>query len=424
MCSLAERGSCPSRYLCYEDGQASNDGEGSTSCLCNRTFLFYGKPCESTPILTYVTVALQAAHGLYTGMVIIYAIYRTQNRHNTAGDVRRTKFLCVLTGLTAMTMYIVDLVRLNPAFDDRAWETHLQFHVLALLLLFASLNVWSVALLFVNRLARAGVVKLSHLTGWKIFAYLCQATASGLCILVIVSKQKHADRMGFLVLGMLGVVFLLIGAAFRTQHYLAAVSNTTGAAHCYTTIRAQRHLVEFLKTFCFWMFLCLSCLICMTVFQKVKYPAVGSHLFHLGSVLSMNQVGVVESDYLLLPEKRYGIRSLLPYFFLKYFFFCGDRVLSMLNYVSSFQWQIDDLNEQALSSSGREIQVTPFSPKLAYSPSMVSGIKPPQRLSSKKSLANKVFPAFSSDCQAATNFSAHKIFKHPTTPKNVPPNNR
>eukprot|EP00639_Heterosigma_akashiwo_P036799 CAMPEP_0194730796 /NCGR_PEP_ID=MMETSP0296-20130528/54384_1 /TAXON_ID=39354 /ORGANISM="Heterosigma akashiwo, Strain CCMP2393" /LENGTH=146 /DNA_ID=CAMNT_0039638015 /DNA_START=421 /DNA_END=861 /DNA_ORIENTATION=+ len=144
----------------------------------------------------------------------------------------------------------------------------------------------------------------------------------------------------------------------------------------------------------------------MTVFQKVEYPAVVSQLFHLGSVLSMNQVGVVESDYLLLPEKRYGIRS-LPNLFLKYVFWSGDRVLSMLRYVSSFhgsvfEWQHDDWNEQALSS-GQEIQGITF------------GIKPPHKLLSKKVQAKKVFPAHSSDCQAATNFSAHKIAISPKT---------
>mmetsp|Transcript_45579 Transcript_45579/g.78790 ORF Transcript_45579/g.78790 Transcript_45579/m.78790 type:complete len:430 (-) Transcript_45579:259-1548(-) len=312
MCSPDERQSCPSRHLCYETDENS---EGFL-CLCNRMFLFYGPSCERTPILTYFTITLQSMHAFYALGVIIAAIKTTRARRRLPNDVLSSQNLCFLTGLSATVMYVIDMVRLDPAFDDRFWELRWQFNLLALVVLFGSLNLVSVALIFLNRLAKADVIRGTVRSRWRLLAYLCQATAILFSVIIVVSQESQTDRLGYIVCGMLGVVGLLAGAVFRTQLYLAAaVSRISEGQPSGTSLTAQRNLIRFIKSFCFWLFLCLTSIVCMALFStetaNSDTPAVAGHMFHLGSVLALNQVGVVESDYFLLPSKRPSTIALL-----------------------------------------------------------------------------------------------------------------
>jgi len=156
-----------------------------------------------------------------------------------------------------------------------------------------------VALIFLNRLAKAGVIRGTVRSRWKLMAYFCQTAAILFSVVIVVSRENQTDRR-YLLFGILGVVGLLAGAASRTQLYLAATASRMNEGRfSSTSLSVQRNLVEFIKSFCFWLFICLTCTACMALFHgkaNSETPAVVSHLFHLGSALALNQAGVVESD--------------------------------------------------------------------------------------------------------------------------------
>mmetsp|Transcript_41526 Transcript_41526/g.71552 ORF Transcript_41526/g.71552 Transcript_41526/m.71552 type:complete len:451 (+) Transcript_41526:40-1392(+) len=316
-CSGYGQPGCPSRYYCYwykSDELAvvsSNvDEDHDYVCLCNKRLLYHGEDCVKNSPLFYLSVTIKIVHAIYTLFVILFMIKRL-SRRRTAKGVMAASVLCLLVGLTTFTMYVVEAVRAFPGFDDRLWEASWQTKITSLLVFLASLNVLSVGVFFLDRLQAVGVIRGAVASMWRM-ATICSQLCSVAGCFIMLASASSAYILVFGVVSMLGVACLMAVAAFRTRHFLQLSSaRRPDRAHSNIQI-VQRQLIMFVKTFCFWLGLCFFFGVSIALRSSVESSSgAEQNLLNLGLCLSLHQLGLVESDYFLLPEERPTIMYLI-----------------------------------------------------------------------------------------------------------------
>uniref|UniRef100_A0A7S4D633 Uncharacterized protein n=1 Tax=Heterosigma akashiwo TaxID=2829 RepID=A0A7S4D633_HETAK len=134
---------------------------------------------------------------------------------------------------------------------------------------------------------------------------------------MILTSRSSVYLLVYAVSSIIGIACLMAVAAFRTQRFLSFSSARYAGRVQSISNLAQHQLVAFVKAFCLWLGLCSSFAISIPLFSHYPIGTLrGSLAFlQLGMVLSLNQLGLVLSDYFLLPEKRPQIDDLILFIF-------------------------------------------------------------------------------------------------------------
>mmetsp|Transcript_8638 Transcript_8638/g.15296 ORF Transcript_8638/g.15296 Transcript_8638/m.15296 type:complete len:416 (-) Transcript_8638:53-1300(-) len=313
---------CPSRYRCYPNEfiDFSNSSHSAEQpghvCLCDKPMLFHGESCEKNSALSYIILSIMVAHCFYANIMIACMVKSVLVRRRCAKDVIAASILCFVGGLVALTLNLVTSIRLHPDFDDRLWESWLP-KILSLFLLLASLEVGTVGHIFFRQLQAAGVIRGKVASSiWKLAVYFCLTISVVGCFMILTS-QSSVHLLEYAVSSIIGIACLMAVAAFRTQRFLSFSSARYAGRVQSISNLAQHQLVAFVKAFCLWLGLCSSFAISIPLFSHYPIGTLrGSLAFlQLGMVLSLNQLGLVLSDYFLLPEKRPQIDDLILFIF-------------------------------------------------------------------------------------------------------------
>lgn len=357
-CSGPGQSNCPSRYLCYPSSSEEESKQVEEAynhiCLCNKMMLFHGESCEKSSLLGYISSIIMVTHGLYV-LVIIVCMIRSLYRRRCAKNLMAAPVLCLLVGLTAFSIYNVNFVRMYSDFDDRSWETNWQPKLVSLFTFLASLNVATMGQIFLWQLQAVGVIRGKMASVWRLATGLVYVVAAFTgCFLIFISRSV-GDILIYLVPSISCVACLMAQAALQTQRYLSsATARYAGRRAQLTTVNnAQQQLFRFVKAFCFWLGICCVCAISIWLFQcpiMAGYSRPSLNLLQLGMTLSLNQLGLVESDYFLLPDKRPKLGVIGCLFF----------IMSHLNFVDipeSNYGNSDDLASSAIQAAHSSVMM-------------------------------------------------------------------